>query len=225
MLGTADPATADPVAGTAVSPPARRFRPARWSEPRLLLGLLLVLGSVVGVGAVVSAADRTESVWVARTALAPGMSVEASDVEQAAVRLPAPDRYLGPSASPVGAVVLRPVAAGELVPAAAVAGPAGAPARRLVTVPVERHHQPVDLGRGEQVDVYLVEQDATGTAVGDPSLVLAGVTVDGVDDGSSRFAGSSLETGVVLAVEPDDVATLLGADSRGDLVLVRVPGD
>jgi hypothetical protein len=93
-----------------------------------------------------------------------------------------------------------------------------------VTVGVERHHLPVDLGRGERVDVYLVEPDVAGTAVGDPSLVLAGVAVDDVDDGGSRFGGSSLETGVVLAVEPADVPSLLAAGSRGSLVLVRVPG-
>ena len=223
MLRTSDAVTSDAAPLPPATPAARRLRPARWTEPRLLLGLALVLCSVAGVAAVVAAADDTVSVWVARSSLAPGMSVGSSDVERASVMLPSSDRYLSGAANPIGAVVLRPVGAGELVPAASVAAPSAAPARRLVTIPVERHHQPVGLARGEQVDVYLVERDATGTAVGEPSLVLADVTVDGVDDGSSRFTGSSLETGVVLAVEPDDVATLLGADSRGTLVLVRVP--
>lgn len=225
MARTADAVAVDGTPLPGPTPTARRLRPARWTEPRLLIGVALVLCSVTGVVAVVAAADDTEPVWVARTPLAPGMSVGSSDVELQSVSLPSSDRYLGSAANPVGAVVLRSVGAGELVPAASVSDPADAPARRLVTVPVERHNQPVELGRGEAVDVYLVERDATGTAVGDPSLVLAGVTVDGVDDGSSRFAGSSLETGVVLAVEPGDVATLLGAGSRGTLVLVRVPGD
>jgi len=223
MLRTADAVSADDASPPSPTPAARRLRPARWTEPRLLVGLALVVCSVVGVAALVAAVDHTVPVWVARSPLGPGMSVAASDVELQSVALPSSDRYLTAAASPVGSVVLRPVGAGELLPAASVAGSSEAPARRLVTVPVERHHQPSDLGRGERVDVYLVERDATGTAVGQPSLVLADVTVDGVDDGSSRFAGSSLETGVVLCVEPGDVASLLGAGSRGTLVLVRVP--
>ncbi|MFZ0324879.1 MAG: hypothetical protein WAN48_12220, partial [Actinomycetes bacterium] len=58
--------------------------------------------------------------------------------------------------------------------------------------------------------------------VGGPRLVLSAVTVDSVDDDGSRFGGSSLETGVVVAVAPDDVAALVGASSRGSLTLVRV---
>jgi hypothetical protein len=223
MLRTAGPSSSEAAVPGPSAPNARRLRPARWTEPRLLVGVALVVASVAGVGAVVAAADNTVPVWVARAPLAPGIAVTPSDVELQSVGLPTLDHYLGAADSPVGLVVLRPVATGELLPAASVAAPGSAPSRRLVTVPVERHHLPVDLGRGERVDVYLVERDATGTAVGDPSLVLAAVAVDGVDDGGSRFAGSSLETGVVLAVEPADVPSLLAAVSRGSLVLVRVP--
>jgi hypothetical protein len=184
----------------------------------------LVVGSVAAMVAVVTAADDTVEIWTARSNLAPGLTVSAGDVELAAVQLPSTDAYLEASADPVGAVVLQPVAAGELLPASAVAAADAAPARRLVTVPVDRHHVPIDLVRGEQVDVYLVERDATGSTVGDPVLVLAAATVDAVDDGASRFGGSTLQTGVVLAVDPAAVTDLVSAAARGSVVLVRVPG-
>lgn len=205
------------------SAPARRLRPVPWTDRRLVLGVLLVVGSVIGVVALVTASDRTVGVYAAARALAPGMTVTADDVELSRVLLPSTTPYLTEDADPVGSVVVRPVAAGELLPRGAVVAADAAPERRLVTVAVERHHLPDDLARGERVDVYVVERDATGGAVGEPVLVLAEVTVDAVDGDGSRFGGSSLETGVVLAVAPDDVAGLVGAAARGSVVLVRVP--
>lgn len=219
----ATPST-DPPPTAPASPPARRLRPASWTDRRLLLGVALVVGSVAGTVAVVTAADDTVPVWSAREDLAPGMTVTADDVELADVRLPSTDAYLSASADPVGAVVRHPVAGGELLPASAVVSAGAAPDRRLVTVPVDRHHLPIDLGRGEQVDVYLVERDATGSTVGDPLLVLAAATVDAVDDGATRFGGSTLQTGVVLAVDPTEVTAVVSAAARGSVVLVRVPG-
>lgn len=221
MLRTAPPSGASPDAPA--SPAARRHRPASWTDRRLLLGALLVVGSLVGVVAVVAASDDSVGVWAVRVGLAPGMTVDASDVELQQVRLPATDAYLTEGQSPVGSVVVRQVSAGELLPAGAVVAADAAPDRRLVTVPVERHHLPADLARGEQVDVYLVTRDATGGAVGDPVLVLASATVDDVEGEGSRFSGSSLETGVVLAVDADQVADVVAASARGSVVLVRVP--
>lgn len=221
MLHTAPPGGGASVAPA--SPPARRFRPASWTDRRLVVGILLVVGSLVGVVAVVATADDSVAVWGVRADLAPGMTVTADDVGLEQVRLPSTSAYLGDDANPVGSVVVRAVSAGELLPAVAVVAADVAPDRRLVTVPVERHHLPQDLARGERVDVYLVERDAIGGAVGDPRLVLAAATVDAVEDQGSRFSGSSLETGVVLAVGADEVTDLVGATARGSVVLVRVP--
>lgn len=225
MLRSAPPAS-DEAASSAVgaAKPARRLRPAPWTDRRLLLGVLLVVGSVVGVVWVVAASDDTVGVWAATGTLAPGMTVTADDVAVVRAQLSSTDPYLLAHADPVGDVVVRLVQPGELLPGTAVVGSDAAPQQRLVTVAVERHRLPDDLARGDRVDVYLVERDATGGAVGDPVLVLAEVTVDAVDGEGSRFGGSNLESGVALTVAPEDVADLVGAASRGSVVLVRVPG-
>jgi len=192
-------------------------------DARTIVGVLLVVLSVLGVGWVVARADDTVAVWAVRADLAAGSTVGADDVEIARVQLGAADHsYLSDAVDPVGQVMVRDVASGELLPASALLA-AGAVERRLVTVPVERYHVAADLRRGERVDVYVVERGATGQPVGDPRLVLSNVTVEAVDDGGSRFGGSSLETGVVLAVAPDDVAALVGASADGALTMVRVP--
>jgi len=206
------------------APRALRLPTPSLVDVRALIGLLLVVGSVLGVAWVVTTADDTVAVWALRSDLAAGATVAADDVTLTRVQLGAgPLAYLPESADPVGQVVVRDVTSGELLASSAVRA-VDAVDRRLVTVPVERYHLAADLRRGERVDVYVVERGATGQPVGEPRLVLGEVTVEAVDDGGSRLGGSSLETGVVLSVAPDDVSSLVGASAGGALTLVRVPG-
>ncbi len=205
------------------SPRARRLAQARWSDPRMLFGVVLVVGSLVGVSWVVAAADNTVEVWAVRTNIAQGTTVTADDVKLVNVRLTSLAPYLRRDESPVGAVVMRGFTSGELVTAAGVARPGDAPEQRLITLPVERHHMPIDLQRGEQVDVYLVERALSGEPEGEPRLVLEAATVADVDDGDARFGGTSLELGIALAVLPADVESLVAAEARGTITLVRVP--
>lgn len=202
--------------------PAQRVPVGRFAAARMWAGLGLVLLSVVGVLVLLRAADSSVGVWQVRTDLAAGSTVRVDDLTQAAVRVPDDAAYVSTGTAVQGRVLARDVTAGELLPASALEPSDGAPSRRLVTVPVERFRLPSDLAAGEAVDVYLVVRDATGEPVGQPQLVLASATVDSVDDGGSRFGGDSLQTGVVLAVAPDDAGRLVGASARGDVTLVRV---
>lgn len=211
--------------GAPPSPPARQLAPPRWTDRRLLVGVALVLLSVVGVVRVVAAADQTVEVWSVTEDLAAGVTLTASDVELTAVTVVSAQPYFAAGSTPVGGVVTKSVVAGELLPRSAVATSESESDLRWVTVPVERHHLPADLRRGEQVDVYLVERTGSGEPVGDPQVVLTAATVAEVDDGDSRFGGSSLELGISLLVPGDDVATLVAAEARGALTLVRVPLD
>ena len=63
------------------SPQAARLVRSRWLDPRLVTGLLLVLGSVVVGTRVVAAADDTVPVLVAAADLAPGQPLTATMVE------------------------------------------------------------------------------------------------------------------------------------------------
>jgi len=98
-----------------------------WFDPRLAIGLALVVASVAGVTAIVTTADRTSAVYVARSALAVGDHVDAGDVNLAHVRLGASEtRYVTPGRLPrAGLLVTRTVQAGELIPVGAVGTRAG----------------------------------------------------------------------------------------------------
>lgn len=204
--------------------PARRIPTARWTDRRVVVGAVLALGSLLGVVLLVNATNHTTQVWVFRADLASGTQITPDDIELSPVKVPDASRYLTASQSPVGSVTKSSVATGELVGPGSLVGEDSVNTR-LVTLPVERHHLPVDIQRGQAVDVYEVARGSDGRPVGDPKLVLSAVTVAGVDDASSHFGGSSLEVGVVLTVPADNVSKLVAADAGGTLTLVRVPSE
>jgi hypothetical protein len=207
------------------SPPAPRLSRPRWTDQRLVIGVVLVVASVAGVTRVVAMADQTVEVWSVKSDLAGGVTIASDDLELTAVKLDTLGPYFVGDDSPRGTVTLKGFAAGELITRTGVESAADAPDLRWLTLPVERHHLPADLRRGEQVDVYLVERTGSGEPLGEPQLVLTSATVADVDEGDSRFGGSSLELGISLSIASKDVASLVDAEARGTLTLVRVPLD
>ena len=202
------------------SPPATRVSRPKWRDARLIGGVLLVLVSVILGARLLSGAGHTTPVWVAAHDLSAGTSLRSSDLIKRDVRLESvAGSYLSAGgAVPVGYVLARPVASGELVPAAAVTAASTAPDRRLVTVPVERFHRPGDLRHGLRVDVYVTLTPSGGTA--STSLVLASATVEDVLNDGGRFGPTGDSMGVVLGVSPADVPALVAASRSGTLDLV-----
>ncbi|MGB9375533.1 MAG: hypothetical protein WCA82_15390, partial [Jiangellales bacterium] len=93
----------------ASSPPAVRLPGRRWRDWRLLLGVVLVLGSAAAGAAALAAADDTVDAWAARDDLIDGAVLSAADLVPVPVRIEAPvNPYLtGPV--PQGYVLVRPV--------------------------------------------------------------------------------------------------------------------
>src|SRR5829696_5933624 len=159
------------VAALPPGPAPRRVRPPRWLDLRLVLGVLLVLGSVLLGAQVVSAADATVPVWAATGDLAAGTELTAEDLVAVDVRLDATaDAYLSATTRPEGRTLSRAVRTGELVPRSALEE-----AEELVQValPVQAGFVPPGLERGQLVDVYAVADPAAGaTASADGSVTL-----------------------------------------------------
>lgn len=204
------------------SPPARRLAAPRWRQPRVALGVLLIVGSVVAGARIFAGADRYSAVYVARTALVPGERLAAVDLGVGRVRFDGEAaQYVAAGRTPAGYVVTRYVAAGELLPLAALRsdGPTIS-AGRFVTVPVGAGHLAPDLARGQLVDVYLTVKAASG-GVSAPALVASAVPVDSVGDAGSLSAGDT--ESVDLVVPAAQVAAIVRAVESGIIDLVRVP--
>ena len=203
-------------------PTPRRVRPPRWLDLRLVLGVLLVLGSVLLGARVVGSADATVPVWAVTGDLAAGTELRAGDLRAVDVRLAdAADGYLSTSTRPEGRTLSRAVGAGELLPRAALEE-----SSELVqlALPVQSGYVPPGLLRGQVVDVYAVADPAagaTGTADGAVTLVVREATVQAVSgrsDGVLSTPTTAIQ--VVVAVAADDAPEILGAIAGRPLVVV-----
>ncbi len=148
------------------SPPARRLTPPRWRDSRLLVGVLLVLVSVVAGARLFATADRSHD-WVAATVDLPaGHVVVAADLTTTSARLRSTtaDRYFpGERRSAlVGAMLARPVSAGELLSGADFVRDTVSPTR-LVAIVVKDGRAPA-LTPGDHVDVFVLQRSGTAPA-------------------------------------------------------------
>jgi hypothetical protein len=205
------------------TPVAARLGRARWLDPRLVGGLLLVLLSVVVGAKVLADADERVQVWSVTHDLGADTRLTTDDLAVRSVRLDnAAARYLSAGQDLVGMVLTRQVGDGELLPVGAVAL-SGTGDQRRVVVQVDRIGA-AGLDKGRVVDVYAVRGDAAGQDPAPPELVLSGVTVaEDVKASGGGFGGSGSKAGITLLVDGDDVSSLIDAMAHGDVYLAQVP--
>jgi hypothetical protein len=184
-------------------------------DPRLVLGVLLVAGSVAGVSWIVGSADRTVPVFAAKSALYPGDRITADDLAIARVRLGTEaGRYLTVAELPAGgAVITRAVGQGELLPSAAVGAAEGASSAAVVvqlSSPLSGAARP-----GTAVDLWAAER-LDSARFGPPAVLVPGATIVRVveDDGLVVDSGVALE----VLVPRTSVARLLEAVSNEDAI-------
>ncbi len=195
-----------------------RARPRFWFDPRFAIGLILVLAAVGGVYAIVAGSDRTMTVYAARSTLAVGDRIEATDLTVAHVRLDrAADLYLTPVRFPGdGVVVTRTIAAGELVPASAVGRRSG---ESLTSVVVELTSPlAAAIGPGTVVDVWSARQSEHARF--DPPVVLVGqAAVVRIVEPTGLVAANGRRSVEVL-VPRARVAAVLEAIANADAISV-----
>lgn len=206
------------------SPAASRVRGPRWKDPRLVIGILLVLVSVAVGARVFTTADRTTAVWAAARDLDAGTVLAAGDVVQKRVRLlDTASRYVAGGQSPVGYALTRAIGAGELLPTAAILAPGKARDHRLVTVAVDRDRLPPGLAGGARVDVYVTPKTSGDGSDSPAVLVVPAANVATAPQTGGQVGGATAQVPVVLSVPPGLVATLVDSSRHGDVDLVTVP--
>lgn len=203
-----------------------RLRLQPWKDPRLLLGVMLVLGATVLGARLAAGGDDTVQYWAVRGEVVAGDRVEASDLEATRARLPAGagSHHLRADAEFDARleqmVWARSVAPGSLVVRDALVD-ADQHLYGELPLNVAAGSAPDDLARGDQVDVWVGpgpgEQGASKTA-----KLLASVRI--VQAGSSDdLSGSGLSRTVVVDVDQrklDDA--VVGSVASGHVTLVRV---
>ncbi len=209
------------------APAASRLRPPSWRDPRLLVGVLLVVGSVVLGARLVAAADQTDPYLVAAHALTPGDPVSEADVRVVRLTMEAADSTYLPADGdlPDGLVAVRAVAEGELLPRSGV-GEAGDVDVQPVGVPVEGS-LPAGLVKGASVDVWVAAPDPAraGGFLPPERLVEAAEVAEVTETNTALGAGGGSTVQVLVGPEPlQEVLGALANDAAVSLVLAPGQG-
>jgi len=180
--------------------PAPRLRRPSWKDPRLLLGILLVLASTAGVVGLVGSLDQSVEVYVAREGLPVGQRLDAGRLDRVKVRLGELEGGYIPADEelPEGAVTVRFVGKGQLLPRQSV-GDAASLDRKPVPITVDGV-LPEQLAAGEHADLWVASPD-TGNGFKEPRLVVRAAEVAQVVAPQQTFATSSGR--VVILLIPD----------------------
>ncbi|MBG6179944.1 hypothetical protein [Arthrobacter sp. CAN_A1] len=204
-------------------PPVRLRKPT-WKDPRLLVGLLLVLASVAGVTALVGNADQTTDVYAARVEVPIGREVTPEDLTVAAVRLDElQSAYLRVADGiPEDLVATSLLRAGELVPRSSL-GAADALDRKPVGLTVD-DPLPTGTSTGSRVDVWVSLEGDDGTFE-PPTQLLAAAEISELRVSESALGGGSGSTLVHVLVDDERLPELLDALlNEARIAIVLNPG-
>lgn len=191
---------------------AARISKPSWWDPRLLIGVLLVLLSVAGAVALVGSADKTTQVYAAREEIAVGQQITTEDLSIVKVRLDEVEEgYItvedGLSA---GKVALQRVARNQLLPRESL-GTADALDRKPVAIAMDGE-LPAQAGPGARVDVW-VAMPGAAAAYEDPQLLLPGAEIAQIVPGSATLGAAKTSTVLVLVTD-GQMPKLLGAQAN-----------
>lgn len=200
-----------------------RLRKPSWRDPRLLIGLLLVLVSVAGVVALVTSADQSTDVFAAKEEITVGRELAPEDFTVVQVRLGDLDpTYLSvEDGVPENAVAMSLLRKGELIPAAAL-GTADALDRKPIGLTVT---DPLPSGTetGSRVDVW-VSLRGEGNSYAEPELLLEAAEISELAVSESAL-GASQTTLVHVLVGDETLPALLSAlSNEARIAVVLNPG-
>ena len=206
---------------------AQRIAAHPWRDPRLLLGIMLVLLSTVVGAKLFEAQDDTVAYWSVRASVVAGESVQRDDLVSTRVRLGSATRgsYIQVKdefpARISDLVWARDVSAGSLLEGSALIVD-GEQAAGELPLNVASGAYPLDLRGGESVDVWV------GPGPGEPAedkstLVLRAARVLSTGGDASAVGGSLARTILVGVADGMLADKTLSAISAGHVTLVRVP--
>jgi len=193
---------------------ASRLRAPGWRDPRLIVGVILVLLSVTGVVALVQSMDARQGYWAASVDIVPGAQVSAADfhIVQANISESADRYWSAEDKLPPEFLVSSTIRQGELLPTKGVAesDPDG---RQQVGVRVSED-MPAAVNLGSRADVWVALLDDDGRGFEEPNKLVGNAEVVGIDDNASTFAVADTTT-VYLMLSQDSLPAVLDAQANG----------
>lgn len=202
--------------------PVMRLRRPRWRDPRLIVGIVLVVASVLMGALLVSRLSETTPVLIAKGPIAPGDPLDAETLTTVELRLgDQQELYVGSfDAVPEGAVAGRAVQAGEMLPVSAVGQPEDV-ALRPVVIPVDASVAE-SVVPGATVELWHTSPAPQDGGSGEARLLVEEAIVRRVDEGSSLGMRSMSVEVLVPQESVAEVLQVLAEEERLDVI--GVPG-
>ena len=196
-----------------------RLRRPSWKDPKLLVGITLILLSVIAVVGIVRLNDHTEPFYTAKRDIAVGEELSEEDFQVTRMQLgEAGGKYWSPSQELAdSAVATAPIAAGELVARTAV-GQTDQLNRKPVTVSVPAETA-VGLQNGRPVDLWVAAKSPQGTGYEDPQLKVSAAEVSRITREQNAL-GAADEAAVQLLVLEEELPELIKAVSSDARITV-----
>lgn len=208
------------------APAALRVRRPRWRDPRLSIGVLLVLVSVIAGALLAGRLAETTAVLAARENLVPGDVLTSADLVAVDVRLgDTAALYVGSVDDlPEGAIVRSPLRAGELLAVSVVGQPEDIDLRPVV-LPVDSAVAE-SVVPGARVELWRTRIDGEGAAAQQESATAALLHRDAVVRSVDAESGLGLTRGTVEVLVPSDaVGPILEALAEEERIdVISVPG-
>lgn len=202
--------------------PMMRLRRPRWKDPRLIVGIVLVVASVLMGALLVSRLSETTPVLVARSPIVPGDPIDTADLVAVEMRLgDQRELYVGSLASiPAGAVATRTVQEGELLAMSAI-GQVSDVTLRPVVIPVDATVAE-SVVPGATVELWHTAPAGADSEEMQAVLLVPDAVVRRIDEGSSLGMRSMAVEVLVPSGSVGDVLEVLSKDERLDVI--GVPG-
>ncbi|HIY86577.1 MAG TPA: flagellar biosynthesis protein FlgA [Candidatus Yaniella excrementavium] len=193
---------------------ASRIRTPGWRDPRLIVGIILVLLSVTGVVALIQAMDSRQGYWAASVDIVPGAEVSAEDFHavQASMSESSDQYWLAAEQLPSRFLVSSTIRQGEMLPVQDVAE-ADPDGRQQVGVRVSKD-MPSAVSIGTRADAWVALASADGRGYDEPTKLVSNAEVVGISDNSSAFAAAETTT-VYLMLSEEALPTVLDAQANG----------
>jgi len=193
------------------------------AQTRFIVAVSLFAAALISALALTALGNRTDSYWVAKSALATGVEISRDQISLVKVALgESASRYISSTTPLEGSYVTRAQSAGELISIDDVSDLAPTQRTQLVPIAVRATDLPSDISIGEAINIYWVPESAMGgVQIGMPEVVVKNAYIRSIDRKSANF---SSDIALTISLIDSQIIKLLDATVSGRLVIVRALG-